>query len=65
MTTNASLKERLAAVEVEIAELQKQIKAPHPTNWLQQMPLIGNVNGTRSYLRPEETPISLSRPMFR
>ena len=37
MTTKASLEERLTAVEAAIAELQKQIRAPHPTNWLQQI----------------------------
>jgi hypothetical protein len=37
MTTDASLEERLAAVEAAIAELQKQIAIPQQTNWLQQI----------------------------
>ena len=37
MTTNTSLEERLAAVEAAIAQLQKQVAAPQPTNWLQQI----------------------------
>jgi hypothetical protein len=37
MATNTSLEERLAAVEVAIAELQKQVAVPQPTNWLQQI----------------------------
>lgn len=37
MATNASLEERMAAVEAAIAELQKQIANPQPTNWLQQI----------------------------
>lgn len=37
MATNASLEERLAAVESVIAELQKQVVAPQPMNWLQQI----------------------------
>ena len=37
MTTNASLKERLSSVEAAIAELQKQIRAPRPTNRLQKI----------------------------
>jgi len=37
MATNTSLEERLAAVEAAIAELQKQVAAPQPTNWLQQI----------------------------
>jgi hypothetical protein len=37
MTTNASLEERLAAVEAAIAQLQKQIATPQTTNWLQQI----------------------------
>ncbi|AFZ18809.1 hypothetical protein [Allocoleopsis franciscana] len=37
MTTNISLEERLAAVEAAIAQLQKQVAAPQPTNWLQQI----------------------------
>jgi hypothetical protein len=34
MATNASLEERLAAVESVIAELQKQVMTPQPMNWL-------------------------------
>ncbi len=37
MATNISLEERIAAVEAAIAELQKQITEPQPTNWLQQI----------------------------
>lgn len=37
MVTNTSLEERLAAVEAAIAQLQKQIATPGPTNWLQQI----------------------------
>ena len=37
MTTNTSLEDRLAAVEAAIALLQKQVAAPQPTNWLQQI----------------------------
>jgi hypothetical protein len=37
MATNPSLEERLAAVEAAIADLQKQVAAPQPTNWLQQI----------------------------
>ncbi|WP_293145650.1 MULTISPECIES: hypothetical protein [unclassified Microcoleus] len=37
MAINTSLEERLAAVETAIAQLQKQIVAPQPTNWLQQI----------------------------
>ncbi len=37
MASNTSLEERLAAVEAAIAELQKQVLAPQPTNWLQQI----------------------------
>jgi len=37
MATNTSLEERLAAVEVAIAELQKQVTVPQLTNWLQQI----------------------------
>jgi hypothetical protein len=37
METDTSLEERLAAVEAAIAELQKQVVAPRPTNWLQQI----------------------------
>lgn len=37
MAINTSLEERLAAVEAAIAQLQKQIVASQPTNWLQQI----------------------------
>jgi hypothetical protein len=37
MATNTSLEERLAVVEAAIAQLQKQIVAYQPTNWLQQI----------------------------
>ena len=37
MATNASLEERLAAVESVVAELQKQVVTPQPMNWLQQV----------------------------
>jgi hypothetical protein len=37
MASNTSLEERLAAVEAAIAELQKQVMASQPTNWLQQI----------------------------
>ncbi len=37
MTTNSSLEERLAVVEAEIAELEKQVATHQPTNWLQQI----------------------------
>ncbi|MEG3438894.1 hypothetical protein V0288_17330 [Pannus brasiliensis CCIBt3594] len=37
MAPNISVEERLAAVEAAIAELQKQIATPQPTNWLQQI----------------------------
>lgn len=37
MAINLSLEERLAAVEVAIAELQQQVTLPQPTNWLQQI----------------------------
>lgn len=37
MATNASLEERLAAVESVIADLQKQVVTPQPMNWLQQV----------------------------
>ena len=37
MTTNTSLEERLASVEAAIAELQKQVEIPQPTNWLEQI----------------------------
>jgi len=37
MAANASLEERLAAVEAAIAQLQQQIVVPQQTNWLQQV----------------------------
>jgi hypothetical protein len=37
MSTNISLEERLAAVEAAVTELQKQVAASRPTNWLQQI----------------------------
>lgn len=37
MTANASLEERLAAVEAAIAQLQRQIAISPQTNWLQQI----------------------------
>lgn len=37
MAPNTSLEERLAAVEAAISELQKQVVASQPTNWLQQI----------------------------
>ena len=37
MSSNSSLEERLTAVEAALAELQKQVSAPQPVNWLQQM----------------------------
>jgi hypothetical protein len=37
MAPNISLEERLAAVEAVVAELQQQITAPQPTNWLKQI----------------------------
>ncbi len=37
MTTNASLEERLAAVEAAIVELQQQTAASQQTNWLHQV----------------------------
>lgn len=37
MASNTSLEERMAAVETAIAELQKQVANPQPTNWLQQI----------------------------
>ena len=42
MAINTSLEERLAAVEAAIAQLQNQIVASQPTNWLQQ--IIGSFN---------------------
>jgi hypothetical protein len=37
MATNTSLEERLAALEAKLAQLQKQVATPQPTNWLQQI----------------------------
>jgi hypothetical protein len=37
MTPNASLEERLAAIEAAIAELQEKVADPQPTTWLQQI----------------------------
>jgi hypothetical protein len=37
MAINISLEDRLAAVEAVVAELQQQISAPQPTNWLKQI----------------------------
>lgn len=37
MTTNASLEERLAAVEAAIAQLQQQIVISQKIDWLQQI----------------------------
>ncbi|NJO50651.1 MAG: hypothetical protein HC840_15750 [Leptolyngbyaceae cyanobacterium RM2_2_4] len=37
MIPNASLEERLAAVEAAIAELQEKVADPQPTDWLQQI----------------------------
>lgn len=37
MSTNISLEERLAAVEAAVTELQKQVSASQPTNWLKQI----------------------------
>jgi hypothetical protein len=37
MAPNTSLEERLAAVEAAIVDLQKQVVASQPTNWLQQI----------------------------
>lgn len=37
MATNTSLEERLAAVEAQLAQLQRQIVTSQPTNWLQQI----------------------------
>jgi hypothetical protein len=37
MTANASLEERLAAVEAAIAQLQQQIIISQKINWLQQV----------------------------
>ena len=37
MAPDASLEERLTIVEAEIVELQKQVKASQPTNWLKQI----------------------------
>ncbi|PHJ56756.1 hypothetical protein VF14_33705 [Nostoc linckia z18] len=37
MSTNISLEERLAAVEAAVTELQKQVSASQPTNWLKKI----------------------------
>ena len=37
MTTNTSLEERMAAVEVAITQLQKQIDYRKSNNWLEQI----------------------------
>lgn len=37
MATNTSLEERLAAVEAQLAQLQKQVATSQATNWLQQI----------------------------
>ncbi|MEQ9373150.1 MAG: hypothetical protein RIG63_29630 [Coleofasciculus chthonoplastes F3-SA18-01] len=37
MANNTSLEKRMVAVEAAIAELQKQLANPQPTNWLQQI----------------------------
>lgn len=37
MTTNTSLEQRLAAVEVALAQLQQQVATSQPTDWLQQI----------------------------
>lgn len=37
MATNASLEQRLAAVEVAITQLQQQVATSQPANWLQQI----------------------------
>lgn len=37
MANNTSLEKRMLAVEAAIAELQKQLANPQPTNWLQQI----------------------------
>ncbi len=37
MKTDISLEERLAAVEVAITELQKQVASSQPTSWIQQI----------------------------
>ncbi len=37
MATDASLEERMAAVEETISELQKQVAAPQGTSWVQQI----------------------------
>ncbi|MFM5892288.1 MAG: hypothetical protein ACKPFD_06670 [Dolichospermum sp.] len=34
---NTSIEERLSAVEITLAQLQKQILAPQQTNWLEQI----------------------------
>jgi hypothetical protein len=37
MVNNISLEKRLAAVEAQLAQLQRQVATPQPTNWLQQI----------------------------
>ncbi|MBE9248431.1 hypothetical protein IQ226_04335 [Dolichospermum sp. LEGE 00240] len=37
MTINTSIEERLSAVEIALTQLQKQIVAPQPMNWLEQI----------------------------
>ena len=37
MATDASLEERLAAIEMALAKLQKQLEIDQRTNWLQQI----------------------------
>jgi hypothetical protein len=37
MAANLSLEDRLAALEAVVAELQQQITAPQPTNWLKHI----------------------------
>jgi hypothetical protein len=35
MVNNTSLEKRLAAVEAQLAQLQRQVATSQPTNWLQ------------------------------
>jgi len=37
MSMNALLEERLASIEVAVAELQRQLRIVQPTNWLEQI----------------------------
>ena len=37
MSTNTLLEERLASLEVAVAELQSQLQMVQPTNWLEQI----------------------------